>query len=87
MRGGGVRRRGVRLRLLGTRRASKLEVATFLAEQCFQELRSKVPKKPVRSALGWTTREKYWLHMFYALAAARAAQAARPLRTGSYNRP
>jgi len=58
----------VRQRLVGNPRATKLEVAQALVRNGFEELREKLPKKPVRSALGFRPGEKYWLHMFDALA-------------------
>ena len=63
----------VRVRVVGDPRANKLEVATALTDRGFSELRSKLPKRPARSALGFRPGEKYWLHMFDALAVALAA--------------
>ena len=55
--------------LVGSPRANKLHVAIAFVER-FPELRGKTPKKPARSALGVRPGEKYWLHMFDALAVA-----------------
>lgn len=63
----------VRERIVGNPRASKLDVATALLDRGFDQLRGKLPKKPARSALGFRPGEKYWLHMFDALAVALAA--------------
>jgi Holliday junction resolvasome RuvABC endonuclease subunit len=62
----------VRQRLLGNPRASKLDVAQRLVGMGFEELRSKLPQRPKRSALGFRPGEKYWLHMFDSLAVAVA---------------
>jgi RNase H-fold protein (predicted Holliday junction resolvase) len=53
------------------RRAKKLDVAKALVRR-FPELRPKLPKAPKRSALGFSPRDKYWFHMFDALAVAAA---------------
>ena len=63
----------IRARLVGNPRASKLDVAEALVERGFIQLREKLPKRPARSALGFKPGEKYWLHMFDALAVAIAA--------------
>jgi Holliday junction resolvasome RuvABC endonuclease subunit len=55
--------------VVGDRCAKKLDVAKALVKR-FPELRSKLPKAPKRSALGFRPRDKYWLHMFDALAVA-----------------
>jgi Holliday junction resolvasome RuvABC endonuclease subunit len=62
----------VRHRQLGKSYATKLEVAVALARQ-FPQLAPKVPKPPDRAALGWSPKDRYWLHMFDALAVAKAA--------------
>jgi Holliday junction resolvasome RuvABC endonuclease subunit len=64
--------REVRRRLNGNPHMRKIDVARTLAER-FPELRKKVPVPPKRSALGFRPRDKYWLHMFDALAVAIAA--------------
>ena len=64
----------IRERLVGDPRANKLEVARVIVENGFPNLREKLPQKPKRSALGYKPGEKYWFHMFDALAAALAAQ-------------
>jgi Holliday junction resolvasome RuvABC endonuclease subunit len=61
--------RVVRERLVGNAKATKIEVADVLAAR-FDELRPLVPLRPKRSALGLRPRDKYWLHMFDALAIA-----------------
>ena len=62
----------VRQAVTGNPRCTKYEVAQKLAETEFSELRGMVPKKPKTPALWLTSRERYWLHMFDALALAAA---------------
>jgi Holliday junction resolvasome RuvABC endonuclease subunit len=66
----------IRERVAGNPRATKIEVANVLVGSGFDQLRGLIPKRPVRAALGMRPRDKYWLHMFDALALAVAAQAA-----------
>ncbi len=63
----------VRQRLTGNSRATKIEVAEHLVAHGFGDLRPLVPKRPARSALGLRPKDKYWLHVFDALAMASAA--------------
>ena len=60
----------VRERLTGNAKATKYEVAQWLARERFPELSALVPQKPKIPALWLTSRERYWLHMFDALALA-----------------
>jgi Holliday junction resolvasome RuvABC endonuclease subunit len=62
----------VRQRLTGNAKATKYEVAQWLARERFPELATLVPQKPKIPALWLTSRERYWLHMFDALALAAA---------------
>src|SRR5262249_53235985 len=64
----------VRMAVTGSPRATKIETATALVHRGFGELRPLVPKVPRRRVfwLGW--KDRYWLHMFDALALAIAAQ-------------
>jgi Holliday junction resolvasome RuvABC endonuclease subunit len=62
----------VRQRVAQNPRATKYEVAQGLAAKRFPELQPMVPRKPKTSALWLTSRERYWLHMFDALALAEA---------------
>ena len=71
----------VRQAVVGNPRATKLDVAQALVRMGFEELRAKLPEKPTRSALGFRPREKYWLHMFDALAVAVAAARPSPRRS------
>lgn len=64
----------VRKRVTKNPKATKYEVAQHLAEADFPELRTLVPKKPKTPALWLSSRERYWLHMFDALALAMATQ-------------
>ena len=68
----------VRERLTGDAKATKYEVAQRLVAEGFPQLEALVPQKPKVPALWLTARERYWLHMFDALASAAAAQSARP---------
>ena len=63
----------IRERVVGNPRATKLDVAEALVKGGFDQLRDLVPRRPTRSALGWRPRDKYWLHMFDALALSLAA--------------
>ena len=66
----------VRRAVAGDPWAKKLDVARALVENGFPELRSKLPQQPKRAALGFRPGEKYWLHMFDALAVAVASRIA-----------
>ena len=63
----------IRRDVIGNPRASKIEVAETLVRAGFGQLKQLVPQRPARSALGLRPRDKYWLHMFDALALAVAA--------------
>jgi len=63
----------IRERVVGNSRATKLEVAESLVHNDFGMLRQFVPRRPARAALGFRPKDKYWLHMFDALALAVAA--------------
>jgi Holliday junction resolvasome RuvABC endonuclease subunit len=58
----------IRERVTGNPRAAKVEVAEKLVRSGFDQLAGLVPKRPVRTALGLSPKDKYWLHMFDALA-------------------
>lgn len=64
----------IREAVVGNPRATKIEVAETLVRGGFDQLRTLVPRRPARSALGLRPRDKYWLHMFDALALAIATQ-------------
>lgn len=64
----------VRSRLTGDPKSTRYEVAQHLAETDFPDLRALVPKKLKTPALWLTSRERYWLHMFDALALAKPVQ-------------
>jgi Holliday junction resolvasome RuvABC endonuclease subunit len=72
----------IRRRVTGNPRATKIEVAEHLARHGFDQLTTLIPKRPARAALGLRPRDKYWLHMFDALAIAGAAQIGANPRTG-----
>ncbi len=63
----------IRERVTGNPRATKIDVAEHLTRSGFNQLQALIPKRPVRAALGLRPRDKYWLHMFDALAMAVAA--------------
>jgi Holliday junction resolvasome RuvABC endonuclease subunit len=60
----------VRQTLTGNAKATKYEVAQWLVRERFPELAALTPRKPKIPALWLTSRERYWLHMFDALALA-----------------
>jgi Holliday junction resolvasome RuvABC endonuclease subunit len=64
--------REIRQAVVGNPHATKIEVAEALGRAEFSQLRELVPSRPARSALGLRPRDKYWLHMFDALALAVA---------------
>ena len=64
----------IRERVVGNPRATKIDVAETLARGGFDQLKELIPKRPKRAALGLRPRDKYWLHMFDALALSLAAQ-------------
>lgn len=64
----------IRMALVGNPRATKIEIAEALVRRGFDALRSLVPKAPTRSALWLSAKDRYWLHMFDALALAVAAR-------------
>ncbi len=63
----------IRERVVGNSRANKIYVAHALVGGGFEQLRELIPKPPARAALGLRPKDKYWLHMFDALAVALAA--------------
>lgn len=63
----------IRERVTRNSRATKIDVAEHLTRSGFDQLRQLIPQRPARPALGLRPRDKYWLHMFDALALAVAA--------------
>jgi Holliday junction resolvasome RuvABC endonuclease subunit len=63
----------IRERVTGDPGATKIEVAETLVAEGFGQLRELIPKRPKRAALGLRPKDKYWLHMFDALALAVAS--------------
>lgn len=59
---------------VGSGRATKIDTAERLARERFPALAPLIPKRPHRAALGLSPKDKYWLHMFDALALAVAIQ-------------
>jgi Holliday junction resolvasome RuvABC endonuclease subunit len=67
--------RAIRQSVVGDPDATKFSTAKALVESAgFLQLKRKLPTPPARAALGWRSRDKYWLHMFDALALAVASQ-------------
>ena len=66
--------RVIREKAVGNPFATKNEVAEKLIQSGFGQLSALVPRRPARAALGRRPKDKYWLHMFDALALAVAAQ-------------
>jgi Holliday junction resolvasome RuvABC endonuclease subunit len=64
----------VRQVVTGNARATKIDVAEALVRRGFAELASRVPGRPARPALGLRPRDRYWLHVFDALALVLASQ-------------
>ncbi len=62
----------VRQAVAGNPKATKYEVAQELGKR-FSQLAPLVPKKPQPAVLWLKSKERYWLHVFDALALARAA--------------
>lgn len=70
----------IRQRVTNNPRATKIDVAEYLARAGFDQLMALIPKRPARAALGLRPKDKYWLHMFDALAIALAAASPDRLR-------
>lgn len=60
--------------VIGNPRSTKIDIAEALVARGFHELRTKIPKRPARPAIGLRPRDRYWLHVFDALALAVAVQ-------------
>ncbi|MBP6965784.1 MAG: crossover junction endodeoxyribonuclease RuvC [Armatimonadetes bacterium] len=60
--------------VVGDPNARKLDVAQAIVGMGFEDLRSKLPKEPPHPVLGYKSRDRYWLHMFDALAIALAIE-------------
>ncbi len=66
--------REVRRIVVGNAHARKLDVARAIVQMGFEDLRVKLPKDPPHPVLGFKPKDKYWLHMFDALAVALAVR-------------
>jgi Holliday junction resolvasome RuvABC endonuclease subunit len=66
--------RDVRRIVVGNPYAKKIDVARAILRLGYRTLDRHVPKAPPHPVLGYRPREKYWLHMFDALAVALAVQ-------------
>jgi Holliday junction resolvasome RuvABC endonuclease subunit len=62
----------VRQRVVSNPKATKIDVAEHLVKS-FPQLQRLVPRRPPIPALGLRPKDKYWLHMFDALALSLAA--------------
>jgi Holliday junction resolvasome RuvABC endonuclease subunit len=62
--------RRVREVVVGNPKSTKINVAEGLVNQGFIELKPLLPSRPARAVLGLADRDRYWLHMFDALALA-----------------
>ena len=71
----------------GNPRANKFHIAQYLVADGFEQLRSLLPAAPAHSTLGWNEKDRYWLHMFDALALAVAARRERTRPLGIELRP
>ena len=65
----------IRERVTGNPRATKIDVAEALVRNGFDQLSELIPRRPKRAALGLRPKDRYWLHMFDALALVLAASA------------
>lgn len=70
--------KAVRRILVGNPYAKKLEVARHIVRDHFPELRGRLPRQPKRAVLGFSHRDRYWFHMFDAIAVALSAKVAAP---------
>lgn len=66
--------REVRRIVAGNPYAKKIDVARAIVRMGYRTLEIRVPKQPPHPVLGYPPKEKYWLHMFDALAVALAVQ-------------
>ena len=73
----------IRESVVGNPRATKIDVAEALVRAGFDQLKDLIPRRPARAALGLRPRDKYWLHMFDALALAVAASNLEATQPGS----
>lgn len=71
----------IRERVTGNPRATKIDVAEVLGNGRFDQLKALIPVRPINSALGLRPKDKYWLHMFDALAVCLAASRAKTPET------
>lgn len=62
--------------VVGDRFAKKLDVARVIARNHFPQLAGRLPRRPRHAVLGFDDRDRYWLHMFDAIAVALAVRAA-----------
>lgn len=74
--------REVRQVVVGSHRATKIDLAEALVRKGFKQLAPLVPKRPLRAVLGIPERDRYWLHAFDALGLAVAAGAERSAGAG-----
>jgi hypothetical protein len=75
----------IRRVVVGDPHAKKIEVAEAIVRMGFQDLKSRIPRPPARAALGLRPQDKYWLHLFDALALALAIERKFVHRTGEHS--
>jgi Holliday junction resolvasome RuvABC endonuclease subunit len=64
----------VRRIVVGDAHANKYDVAHAIVKSGFEDLRVKLPTAPPHPVLGYKPKDKYWLHMFDAVAVALATR-------------
>ncbi len=67
--------REVRRIVVGNPYAKKLDVARAIVGMGFRSLKVNLPKEPPHPVFGYRSQDKYWLHMFDALAVALGTRA------------
>jgi len=70
-----VSARDARRIVAGDPYAKKFDVARVIARNHFPELIGRLPRRPKNAVLGFNDRDRYWLHMFDAIAVALAVSA------------
>ncbi len=70
--------RDARRIVVGDSHAKKLDLARVIVRDHFPQLADRLPRRPRHAVLGFDDRDRYWLHMFDALAVALAAKAIDP---------
>ncbi len=74
-----VSAREARRILVSNPMARKIDVARAIVRNHFPELAPRLPRPPRHAVLGFNDRDRYWLHMFDALAVALATKTSQRL--------